>query len=53
MENKVLFVDDQEEILELIKIKLINENYIKYYANNVHDALKILKYENIDVVVTV
>ncbi len=52
MENKVLFVDDQEEILELIKIKLINENYIKYYANNVHDALKILKYENIDVVVT-
>lgn len=52
MENKVLFVDDQEEILELIKIKLISESYIKYYANNVNDALKILKDENIDVVVT-
>ncbi len=52
MSAKVLFVDDQEEILELIKIKLAGELYEKFYAENATEAMKIVESEGIDVVVT-
>lgn len=52
MDKKVLFVDDQEEILELIQIKLKNEPYERFFANSVEEAMKILNSENINVVIT-
>lgn len=52
MNKKVLFVDDQEDILDLIKLRLKDEEYEKFFALNVEEALKILNNENIDVVIT-
>ena len=49
MSAKVLFVDDQEEILELIKIKLAGELYEKFYAENATEAMKLVESEGIDV----
>lgn len=52
MNKKVLFVDDQEEILELIEVKLRNEPYDKFFASSVDKAMEVLEKEEIDVVIT-
>lgn len=51
-DNKVLFVDDQEEVLLLLEKTLKDENYTKIFANSAAEALDILKDDQIDVIVT-
>jgi len=51
-DNKVLFVDDQEEVLLLLEKTLKDENYTKIFANSAAEALDILKNDQIDVIVT-
>lgn len=50
--KKVLFVDDQREILDIIDIKLRDESYEKFYATSASEALDILRNKDIDVVVS-
>ena len=52
MEGKVLFIDDQEDFLKLIQIKLKDEPYKKFYASNIESVFKILSENDIDVVVS-
>lgn len=52
MSNKILFIDDQEEILDLIKLRLASENYEKIFTHKVDEALQILENDKIDVLVT-
>ncbi|MEN8906430.1 MAG: response regulator [Clostridiales bacterium] len=52
MDNAILFVDDQIEILDLLKKFLYMEPYKKYFTTNVKEALDYLKYKQISVVVT-
>jgi DNA-binding NtrC family response regulator len=49
---KVLFVDDQQEFLNMLKRRLRQETYEQFYTNNVDEAFEILKTERIDVVVS-
>lgn len=49
---KVLFVDDQQEFLNMLKRKLRQENYEQFYTNNTDEAFEILKNKNIDVIVS-
>lgn len=50
--SNVLFVDDQEIIIDMIKIKFQNENYNTFYATDVDDAFKILKNNDINVIIS-
>ncbi|MDC7224925.1 MAG: response regulator [Spirochaetales bacterium] len=50
--KSVLFVDDQQEILDLLKIKLKDKPYRTYFANSCGEALALLEKETIHVVVT-
>lgn len=50
--HKVLFVDDQEEILDLIKKKLKDEQYEQYFANSGKKALEIISENQIDLLIT-
>jgi len=52
MNGKVLFVDDQEDFLELLKIRLKNESYDKFFTPNPEEVLNLIKKEDIDVVVS-
>lgn len=52
IENTVLFVDDQEEILFLIKRMLKDEPYKVLFANSGEEALEVIKNNEIDVIVT-
>ncbi|ACD52309.1 response regulator transcription factor [Clostridium botulinum] len=45
-DEKILIVDDEEHIIELLKFNLINAGYKVISANNGIDALKIAKAEN-------
>ncbi|GAA0077981.1 response regulator transcription factor [Clostridium sp. CTA-5] len=49
-EEKVLIVDDEEHIIELLKFNLLNAGYKVFEASNGIDALKIAKEENPDLV---
>jgi two-component system response regulator HupR/HoxA len=52
MENRaVLFVDDEEMVLKSISRILTDESYDKYFAKSGEDALKILKREEVHVIV--
>ena len=51
-DNKVLFVDDQEEVLLLLEKTLKDENYTKIFVKSASEALDILKNDQIDVIVT-
>ena len=51
-ESTILFVDDQKEILFLIKRMLKGEPYNLLYANNGQEALAIIENEKVDVLVT-
>ena len=50
--KNVLFVDDQKEILDLLQLKLKNQNYNSFFASGGDEALEIMKTENIHVIVT-
>lgn len=50
--NRVLFVDDKEELLALIDKKLKDEEYEKVFATSAQEALKILDEQEIDVLIT-
>ncbi len=50
--DKVLFVDDEENILSSLKRALIREPFSQFFASSVSDALKILE-ENPDMAVVV
>jgi DNA-binding NtrC family response regulator len=52
MSGKVLFVDDQVDFLELLKIRLKNESYEKFFIPNTEEVLDLLEKEDIDVVVS-
>lgn len=51
-ESTVLFVDDQEEILFLIKRMLKEEPYRILFAKSGQEALNIIEKESVDVIVT-
>jgi len=50
--KKVLFVDDQEEILWALKRILRKESYEKVYTTSCTEALEILEQQKIDILVT-
>ncbi len=49
---KILFVDDESEILNSIKRVLIHEDYKTFFASNGDEAIRILDSEDIWVIVT-
>jgi len=51
-DKKVLFVDDQAEILTLIKRMLKDEPYTKYFVSSATEALALMEKQPIDVLVT-
>ena len=50
--NCVLFVDDEKNILNALRRGLFKEKYLKFFAVSGEEALKIMKSEEIDVIVT-
>ncbi|MGB9562093.1 MAG: response regulator [bacterium] len=52
MKPKILVVDDQESILELLKAILERENFEVFLAANGFDALDIIAHNEIDLVIT-
>ena len=48
----VLFVDDDETILRSLERGLLDELYIKIFANSAQQAIEILKNEQVHVIVT-
>jgi Response regulator containing CheY-like receiver, AAA-type ATPase, and DNA-binding domains len=50
--GKVLFVDDEENILNALRRGLIDADYTCYFANNGIEALEIIKKSEISVIVT-
>lgn len=51
MSNKILIVDDEMEIADLIEVYLKNENYIVYKFYNGQDALKCMEETPIDLAI--
>ena len=51
MSNKILVVDDEMEIADLIEVYLKNENYIVYKFYNGQDALKCMEETSIDLAI--
>lgn len=49
--EKILLVDDEPDILEIVSYNLKKEDYIVFTANNGKDAIKIAKKENPDLVI--
>lgn len=47
----VLFVDDEEKILKSIERCLLDEPYYKFFAKSGQEAIKILKREDVHVIV--
>lgn len=52
MTHNILFVDDEEFILEAIKLAVSDEQYNCFFATSAKDGLGIMKNINIDVVVS-
>ncbi len=50
-EIKILVVDDEEEIANLVEIHLVSEGYKVFTANNGYDGLKIIENEDIKLAV--
>ena len=51
MSEKILVVDDEEEIADLIELYLKNDGYIVYKAHNGMDALKYIEETEFDLAV--
>lgn len=52
MDGKVLFIDDQIDFLELLKVRLKNEEYEKFFLSDPNGASDLIKKEGIDVVIS-
>ncbi|QAA32940.1 response regulator [Clostridium manihotivorum] len=52
MKKSILFVDDQDEILLLLKRMFQEEDYNLYFANGGPQAIELLKHNSIDILVT-
>lgn len=52
MTGKVLFIDDQKDFLELLKIRLRSEEYEKHFLTDADEAEEYVKNNHIDVVVS-
>lgn len=50
--NIVLFVDDEENILKSLKRGLMREKYKKLFASSGEDALRMMKHNDVSVIVT-
>jgi len=48
----VLFVDDEEKVLNALKMALLDEPYHEVFAKSCNEALKILEQEEVHVIVT-
>ena len=50
--HKVLFIDDEERVLHSLKLSLHKENFKGVFTTNVFDGIKMLKEDDISVVVS-
>ena len=48
MNEKILVVDDEHDIADLLEVYLQNENYIVYKFNSAKDALTCIEQEVLD-----
>lgn len=48
MNEKILVVDDEHDIADLLEVYLQNENYIIYKFNSAKDALTCIEQEELD-----
>ncbi len=48
MNEKILVVDDEHDIADLLEVYLQNENYIVYKFNSAKDALTCIEQEELD-----
>ena len=51
MQNTILVVDDEEEIRNLLEMYLLNEGYKVIKANNGEEAIELIEYKDIQLVV--
>lgn len=51
MNEKILVVDDEHDIADLLKVYLQNENYIVYKFNSAKDALTCIEQEELDLAI--
>lgn len=51
MQKKVLIVDDEQDIVKLLSMRLVNSGYSVLKAYNGKDAIKIAKMENPDLII--
>ena len=51
MENKILIVDDEQEIADLVSLYLENENFTVYKFYNAKDALNCIENETLDLAI--
>lgn len=51
MVDKILIVDDEQEIVDLIALYLENENFTVFKCNNAYDALQCIENETLDLAV--
>lgn len=51
MENKILIVDDEQEIADLVSLYLENENFTVYKFYNAKDALYCIENETLDLAI--
>lgn len=52
MSGKVLFIDDQMDFLDLLKVRLKNEEYEKFFLSDPNKASDLIEKEKIDVVIS-
>lgn len=51
MNEKLLVVDDEHDIADLLEVYLQNENYIVYKFNSAKDALTCIEQEELDLAI--
>ena len=51
MNEKLLVVDDEHDIVDLLEVYLQNENYIVYKFNSAKDALTCIEQEELDLAI--
>lgn len=51
MVDKILIVDDEQEIVDLIALYLENENFTVFKCNNAYDALQCIENETLDLAI--
>ena len=50
MNDKILIIDDEKEITELIEAFLKNESYQVYKAHSSNEAIRIIESESLDLI---